>query len=173
MSVLSDRDIHKLCREGMIKPYEERLLNPASLDVRLGNTVMVELPEQHALREVSIEKYTKEFPFYILPDEFMLAHTIETFNLPDDVCAQFALKSSLAREGVEHLMAGWIDPGFNNSVLTLELKNSRRFHEVAIWPGMKIGQIIFYKMNSTPIKSYRVTGRYNNCDSVKASAGIL
>jgi len=173
MSVLSDREIHKLCREGMIQPYEEELLNPASLDVRLGETVMIELAYQTPLKKMDINNYTKDNPFYLIPDEFILAHTVETFDIPDDISAQFALKSSLAREGLEHLMAGWIDPGFNNSVLTLELKNARRYHEIALWPGMKIGQIIFHTMSSVPMESYRVTGRYNNCDSVKASAGIL
>ena len=96
-----------------------------------------------------------------------------SLTLPDDVAGQFALKSSVARSGIEHLMAGYIDPGFNNSVLTLELKNARRSHPVFLWPGMRIGQIIWQRMAATPTTSYRESGRYNGDKSVTASKGLL
>jgi dCTP deaminase len=92
--------------------------------------------------------------------------------MPDDVCGQFALKSSLARAGFEHLMAGWIDPGFNSSVLTLEIKNARQYHAIPMWPGMRIGQIIFMRMASKPDVSYRDCGRYNSDKTVQESKGL-
>ena len=81
------------------------------------------------------------------------------------------LKSSRAREGLEHLMAGFCDPGWHGSRLTLELSNARRMHAVAIWPGMKIGQMVFHKMEGIPGRSYAVTGRYNGDLGVTASKG--
>jgi len=107
----------------MVTPFELELVNPASLDVRLGDNVLIEIEEQKELHPLSITSYSKEKPFLLMPDEFILAQTLETFNMPSNVCGQFALKSSLARAGFEHLLAGWIDPGFHGSVLTLELKN--------------------------------------------------
>jgi dCTP deaminase len=95
------------------------------------------------------------------------------FNIPEDICAQFILKSSRAREGIEHLLAGFADAGFNNSVLTLELQNARRLHSVAIWHGMKIGQLVFMQMSALPEVSYAVKGHYNSDLTVKASRGHL
>ena len=106
------------------------------------------------------------------PGEFVLAETHETFKkIPDHICAQFALKSSRAREGYENLLAGWIDPGFCSSKLTLELVNVRRHCDLSLYPGLKIGQIIFMRMSEVPINSYLKTGRYNGDATVQGSKG--
>jgi dCTP deaminase len=68
-------------------------------------------------------------------------------------------------------MAGYCDPGWHGSTLTLELHNSRQLHPVALWPGMKIGQMVFHRMAATPQRSYAVTGRYNNHTTVQESLG--
>lgn len=104
------------------------------------------------------------------PHEFVLAETLERITLPDCVSAQLALKSSRAREGLEHLMAGYVDPGFEGR-LTLELQNARCLHPIPLWPGMRIGQLVFHKMAMTPNKNYSVTGRYQGDLTVQASKG--
>ena len=96
------------------------------------------------------------------PGEFCLAETLELFDIPDDISCQFVLKSSRAREGYNHLLAGWVDPGFNSSRLTLELKNERLHHPLPLFPGLKIGQMVFHAMSNVPMRSYRETGHYNN-----------
>ncbi len=173
MSILPDHQIQILCNAGMISPYDPELVNPASLDVRLGNEVMVEQEEHEQMRKVSIEKFTRESPFYLYQGEFVLAHTLETFKVPSNVAGQFALKSSTARAGFEHLMAGYIDPGFWDSVLTLELKNARQLSPIPMWPGMRIGQIVWTRMQAPPTKTYRETGRYNGDHTVQPTKGWL
>jgi dCTP deaminase len=171
MSVLCDWEIRSLCdSHQMIWPFTPELLNPASLDVRLGHKLMIEVSDRRSLITIDISDRTEEDPYLLTPGEFVLAETIETFNLPDDISAQFVLKSSRAREGFTHALAGWIDPGFNKSKLTLELKNQRRYHGLHLYPNLKIGQLVFFQMNSTPAISYAVTGRYNGHGSVMPSA---
>jgi dCTP deaminase len=103
----------------------------------------------------------------MLPGEFILAHTMETFNLPDNICAEFKLKSSGARTGLENALATWCDCGWNGSTLTLELKNLLRYNSLRLTPGMYIGQMIFYKVTEVPKdRSYATIGRYNNDKSV-------
>ena len=171
--ILPDFEIARMCLNGLVTPFDSTLINPASLDVRLGSKLLIEVEDKRNMISFSIENYDRNTPFLLDPGEFVLAHTVETFNVPEDVAGQFALKSSVARAGIEHLMAGYIDPGFNNSVLTLELKNARRNHPVFLWPGMRIGQIIWQRMTAKPNESYKNTGRYNNDRSVTASKGIL
>ncbi len=169
--ILADWEITSLCDGGMVTPFERALVNPASLDVRLGGTLLIESVESEALVPYPLEGHTEERPYLLVPSQFVLAQTVETFHLPNNIAAQFMLKSSRARSGLEHLMAGYCDPGWSGSVLTLELHNSRQLHPVALWPGMKIGQMVFHRMSQRPLRDYSVTGRYNNDQQVTASRG--
>lgn len=172
--VLPDHQIRWFCQKhAMIVPYSEDQLNPASYDVLLGDRLMIEVPEHRDLQIHGINGHTAEDPFWLQPGEFVLAQTQEMFNIPDSVAAQFVLKSSRAREGIEHLLAGFADPGFHGSVLTLELQNARRMHPVALWPGMKIGQLVFFQMAGLPDVSYAQKGHYNRDETVTASKGHL
>jgi dCTP deaminase len=172
MSILCDAEIRALCERGfLVQPYLAELVNPASIDVRLGTNLLVEKIGHHRMEPYSLEGFTQEMPFYLAQGRFVLAETMETFNVPDDYAGQFALKSSRAREGFEHLMAGYIDPGFHGSKLTLELCNARRYHPLVMWPGMRIGQIVWHRMSRVPAHSYRHVGRYNNDPKVQRSKG--
>lgn len=173
MTVLSDVEIAAYCRAGMVEPFDVKLVGPASLDVRLGGHLMVEVQNNPELRLVNIADTCKEHPYLLEPGAFVLAETLEILSIPNDLAAQFVLKSSRAREGLEHLLAGFADPGFNNSVLTLELQNARQFHPVPVWHGMKIGQLVFYRMSTPPDMSYAIKGHYNGCRTVTASRGHM
>ena len=170
--ILPDYEIHELCsKHAMVVPFDPELLNPASIDVLLGNRLMVEVEHSSSMQIMGIGHCTKENPYWLAPGEFCLAETREIFNLPDFIAAQFVLKSSRAREGLEHLLAGFCDPGWHGSRLTMELTNARRYHSIAIWPGMKIGQMVFQRMQGIPASTYAVTGRYNLDETVTASKG--
>jgi dCTP deaminase len=169
--ILPDHQIHALCEQGMVTPFDPALVNPASLDVRLGGTLLIESAQGPELVPYPLEGHSQEQPYWLAPGQFVLAQTVEVFSLPPTIAAQFMLKSSRAREGLEHLMAGYCDPGWSGSVLTLELHNSRQLHSVALWPGMRIGQMVFHRMASTPERDYRETGRYCNDTTVQASKG--
>ena len=170
--ILPDHEIRRLCTQAsMVVPYNPDLQNPASLDVLLGDRLMVEVEDRPELQILGISHHTQADPYWLAPGEFCLAETQEIFNLPDYVAAQFVLKSSRAREGLEHLLAGFCDPSWHGSRLTLELSNARRHHSVPIWPGMKIGQMVFHLITGTPERTYAVTGRYNGDLGVTASKG--
>ena len=169
MTVLCDWQIRAQCEGGMVAPFDPELINPASLDVRLGRHIRIESVASTEL--ILLDLGSDQDPYMLRPGQFILAETIETFHLPDTIAAQFMLKSSRAREGLEHLMAGYCDPGWHGSKLTLELHNSRQLHPVAIWPGMRIGQMVFQRMDQPPLRSYAQTGRYNNDATVQGSRG--
>ena len=168
--ILPDIEILSLVRRDLVTPFDPELVNPASLDVRLGENLLVELPSTPELVPYSIAGHSKEKPFMLQPHEFVLAETLEEFRLPDCIAGQLALKSSRAREGIEHLLAGYIDPGYCGR-LTLELQNARMMHPVALWHGMRIAQIVFHRMSMLPAKDYSHTGRYQGDKSVQGSKG--
>ena len=173
--ILCDWQIRARCEGAgaMVQPFDDSLLNPASLDVRLGRHIRVEQASSPELLLLDLERegYSQAEPFLLRPGQFILAETVEMFYLPDDIAAQFMLKSSRAREGLEHLMAGYCDPGWHGSKLTMELHNSRQLHPVSLWPGMKIGQVVLHRMSQRPLRSYAQTGRYNNDTTVQESKG--
>lgn len=170
MAVLCDWEIKARCLGSqMVTPFEPELLNPASLDLRLGSNLMIEVMDSPSLYMIDISSRTADQPYLLLPGEFCLAETVEEFCLPDDISAQFVLKSSRAREGLNHLLAGWCDPGWHGSKLTLEFKNERKHHPIELYPGMKVGQMVFHLMSNVPSLSYREVGHYNNDKTVMAS----
>lgn len=170
--ILPDFEIRHLCEEyNLVEGWSAALLNPASLDVRLGATLLTEVPETPELQPIDIRSTTAESPYLLTPGQFILASTIESFNLPNDICARFMLKSSRAREGLEHLLAGFADPGFNSATMTLELQNVKRYHSVKLWYGMRIGQMVFELMASPPERGYGITGRYNGQQQPTPSKG--
>jgi len=158
--ILADYQIRQLCEHGFVDPFNESLINPASIDVRIGNTLMIESAEGLELKKYPINDHTEDSPYELTPGQFCLASTLEKFNMPCNVAGEFRLKSSKARMGYDQALAVWLDPGWSGSVLTMELKNNRQLHRLPLYPGMKIGQIILHRMDK-PLKTYLETGRYN------------
>lgn len=167
-------ELVEFCEAGFLQDYAPECINAASIDLRLGNKILVEVPpaEDHehpvidygsrnkALRmqEITLDP---EHGYEVRPGTFFLAHTVERCNFPDDVAALFRIKSSQGRIGFEHMDAGWVDPGFHGA-LTLEFVNMTRHHSFRIRPGDRIGQLIVLRGNSVAEdKSYRTTGNYN------------
>lgn len=178
MTLLAYPELIELVNSDVILNVSPNHVNSSSIDLTLGSKILTEvqsrIPSQLSpmvflidrdsvkYREVIIDKH-----YYLAPGEFILAHTEQKFFLPNDISAEYKLKSSLARNGLEHLNAGWADAGWNGSVLTLELKNMTRDHTLVLTKGMPIGQMVFFKHTPVPPeKSYAQRGRYNNDTSV-------
>lgn len=174
MSLLSYIELCELVERGVITDVPHEHINGASIDVRLGNDILIERASNRTVclrdrHNLTMECYPIADGGYRLdPGEFILAHTVEKFRLPNDICAEFKLKSSGARIGLDNVLATWGDPGWHDSALTLELKNVTRHHSILLHAGDRIGQILFYRVVPVPDdRSYAARGRYNNDPSVQ------
>ena len=176
--LLSDRDIHTAIEGGRIQldPLDLGLVQPASIDVRLDRVFRLFDNHRYAVIDPSVAQpeltrrveANDDEPFVLHPGEFVLAHTVEVFNLPADISAEFKLNSSGARIGLDNALATWADPLWHGSTLTLELKNNTRNHIIRLHHGCRIGQMIFHRSEPVPEeKSYAVRGRYLNDKSVQ------
>ncbi|WWZ74796.1 dCTP deaminase [Proteus phage J3S] len=197
MSLLSSKQIHKLIDDGVIDGLHENV-NSSSLDIRIGNKILIEAPEvieavtttgmtlyKDTIRLAPIDMDNKKSPEFkeveipeegliIHPGDFFLAHTIETFNLPNNISCEFKLRSSVARCGLQHMLAGWCDAGWHGAQLTMEFKNELKYHRLLLKPNMRIGQIVFFEHEPVDDEdSYAVKGNYN-CQkgATKAFTGI-
>lgn len=161
--ILSDGTIRKLLAEGriVIDPMEDGQIQPASVDVRLGDTFLAfrshtashinPWEPNDALMETVI---VSDGPFILHPGEFVLGTTVERLTLPDDVVARIEGKSSLGRHGLLiHATAGFVDPGWKNGQITLELSNVAPL-PIMLWPGMKIAQFSFMQMDAPAERPY-------------------
>ena len=170
--LLSDRDIRAEIDQQRIQldPWDEAMVQPSSVDVRLDRFFRLfdnhkyphidpaqDQPDLTRLVEVKSDE-----PFVLHPGEFVLGATYELVTLPDDIAARLEGKSSLGRLGLlTHSTAGFIDPGFSGHV-TLELSNVATL-PITLWPGMKIGQLCFFRLSSPaehPYGSQRYGSRY-------------
>lgn len=159
MTVLVDYQIKSLCEQGLVNPYDESLINPSSLDIRLGNSLIVD-------DEITdISHHTRNNPYILEPNEFVLAETLEYLTVPSNIAIELKLKSSRAREGLSHALAGWVDNGFYG-VLTLELKNYSTRKPVFIYPTLRIGQLIIHSTEQ-PTTPYQ--GKYSGFNTVMGS----
>lgn len=162
---------------GIVTNLEESCLNAASVDVRLGDEILLEVGGE-TLRILNYSKRDKisvrrvEIPdcgIVIQPRQSFIASTIENFDFPDDIGGLFRSKSSMGRIFLEHMDSGWIDPGFYG-VLTLEFKNMSEHHAIRLHKGDRIGQVIFLQGNAVEkCQSYRTKGNYNGQTSATLS----
>lgn len=155
--LLSDRDIRAEIDGGRVAldPWDPAMVQPSSVDVRMDKYFRLfdnhkypvidpaaDQPDLTRLIEVEPDE-----GFVLHPGEFVLGSTLEKVTLPDDLAARVEGKSSLGRLGLlTHATAGFVDPGFSGHV-TLELSNVATL-PIRLWPGMKIGQLCFFRLSS-------------------------
>jgi dCTP deaminase len=155
--LLSDRDIRAAIEAGRVAldPYDPTMVQPSSVDVRIDRYFRVFENHRYphidpAIEQAELTRLVEpdgDEPFILHPGEFVLGSTYEVVSLPDDVSARLEGKSSLGRLGLlTHSTAGFIDAGFSGHV-TLELSNVATL-PIKLWPGMKIGQLCFFRLTS-------------------------
>ena len=136
--ILSDRTLFKMLEAGTlsITPLDKEQVQPASVDIRLGNTFSI-------VEDLSTGVIT-------LKDEVRYK-TINT-----DTYILLPGRSSLGRLGLFIQNAGWVDPGFQGEI-TLELFNANRC-AIELKAGRRVGQLVFAEMDDTALKPYN--GKY-------------
>lgn len=136
--LLSDAAIQLNLESGLIRinPYPEDVqFQPASVDLRLGKEFRT--PDREHVFDV--EEYV------IGSGECILAHTLETVHVPNNLIARVEGRSSYGRRFLNiHCTAGFIDPGFHGQI-TLELVNHNS-EPLKLVAGSRICQIVFETM---------------------------
>jgi deoxycytidine triphosphate deaminase len=196
---LNDLQITELCQNAnLVVPFQKELINPCSIDIRVGYEIKIERsylnidyldspedfyyskneywvkyydPSTDPWLTFDLSNYSVKKPFRLKPQAFAILPTLETFNLPNNVYGELRLTSSAGRGGLDHAFAAHCDPGWNGSKLTMEIRNNFQHHSIPLFPGLIIAQMIFHYIDEPQI-SYAVKGRYNGDRSVAASKGF-
>ncbi len=159
--ILSDITLTEMLTTGELKmsPLTEAQIQPASIDIRLGDTFSIVEDSSSGIITLDSEisyKTIKTDTYLLLPGQFVLATTMEYIELPDDLTAFVEGRSSLGRMGLFIQNAGWVDPGFKGEI-TLELFNANRC-AIELRAGRRVGQLVFAKMDREAKNPYR--GKY-------------
>ena len=146
--ILSDIEIMNLleARDLIVEPMNEKSIQPASVDIRLGNTFCVSdtVPGGIVTFDTKINYRTLTTDRYVLlPGQFVLATTMEYIKLPNDLTAFVEGRSSIGRLGLFVQNAGWVDPGFEGEI-TLEMYNASQL-AIELTAGSRVGQLVFAK----------------------------
>ena len=168
--ILNDRALWMAAQKGLVKPFLEENIQGSSIDLTLGNHIKVE-------NESPIGKLWTDFDmtdtdYGLRPGEFVLAHTAETITIPEDCSAMVLLRSSAARAGFEHSLAGWCDPGFSGQ-LTLELRNNLRHRNLWLEPGLRLCQLVVHRMVEDAQQTYGLRGNYQGQTGATASTNYF
>lgn len=159
--ILSDGELRDLIENNKLKiePLEYSQIQPASIDITLGNTFSV-IDDMHGgiinpnknitYKVIETEKYL------LLPGEFVLATTREYISLPNNLTAFVEGRSSWGRLGLFIQNAGWVDPGFEGEI-TLELFNANKC-AIELQSGLRLGQLVFAQMEKDAENPY--CGKY-------------
>jgi dCTP deaminase len=161
--ILSDRTLREQIAAGRIvlDPFDETLIQPSSIDVRISHLFRVFRNHTAAVIDVKqdltalteLVEISGDEAFMLHPGEFVLGSTLERLAVPDDLVARIEGKSSLGRLGLLiHSTAGFIDAGFDGHI-TLELANVASL-PITLYPGMKIGQVSFMQMTTAADNPY-------------------
>lgn len=157
MTVLPDNEIKRKIQNTSqltVEPVNfEEQLQPASLDIRLGNEFKEFVDSSDSLTlgddfESEMEKTVVDDngSIIVFPGDFYLANTKEYFEFPDFIEGELTGRSSVGRMGITvHQTAGIFDPGFRGEGV-LEINNVGN-RPVKLEPGMRIAQMVFHKMS--------------------------
>ena len=168
--ILSDRTIREFVEKGLLvkSGVLPEQIQPASLDIRLGNTfAVIEDNENNTINmdeEIKYKKITAD-RYLLMPGQFVLATTMEYICLPTNITAFVEGRSSLGRMGLFIQNAGWVDSGFEGDI-TLELFNANRC-AIKLQAGRRVGQLVFAVMDGSAQNPY--AGKYQGQTGVTGS----
>ena len=170
--ILADKQIRTLIKQrALINPVKDEQINPASVNLTLGDTFLVPRTKHYCHitlgSEVDYRRFkSTEGGFPIDPGEFVLATTQEHVNIPSNVAAFVQGRSSIGRIGLTTQNAGFVDPGFHGHI-TLELVNESP-NTIILKPGYPVAQLVFFECYPVE-KPY--DGKYN--DQVEATGSRM
>jgi dCTP deaminase len=159
--ILSDRTVRQMVDQGRIgiDPMpEDHQFQPATVDVTLSDRFLfpragVSVVDVYNLPDDLMVEVGRD-QVGLNPGQFMLAATAERLTLPADIVARVEGRSSLGRLGLLiHSTAGFVDPGWRDGQITLELSNVAPW-TIILHAGMRIGQIAFEHLDRAARRCY-------------------
>ena len=185
--LLNGQEIEDFIDDGHIKNADKKCVKAGSLDLRMGSHIKMlktsknainlgrgEVPEVPEFYEFDAYDKGANGEFAVIPGACFLASSIEEFYLPDWVCTDMCLRSTVGRSFLNHMNAGWGDAGFTGSNYTSGFYNVSP-NTLILRPGMRLTQMQFYRIHPIVDRlnySKEGKGRYNNEKGTIGNKGV-
>lgn len=149
MAILGRAEIKERTANGDLKiePFNEERIEPASYDCQLGDVLAA---------SVGRVKWSDGNEFILESNSWASIASEEQFELPNDVCASYGIRSGLARRGVIAFGGPQIDPGYAGRIF-VSLYNPT-LEPIVLKCRQVIMSVIFYEVTSADDCGY--TGPY-------------
>jgi dCTP deaminase len=177
VAVLTKEEIIEFMNKGAIKDRLiitplfdlDELIDPVSIDVRLGNEFIIMKKESFSALDIKkreelstgTERYQENVrlnfreEFVLHPSQLIIGSTLEYVCLPPRLMCYVVGKSTWGRMGLVIATATKVDPGFKGCI-TLEMINQGEV-PVILYPGIPIAQLVFHRTSGEA--EYK--GKYN------------
>ena len=153
-----------------IEPFNQKLVLPNSVKVRLDSEIaLTKKGKIDFCKPDKVEKLYKnrklkaDEKFVLKPRQFILARTMESFSLSNRIAALVHGTSTLSRMGLAVTQtAPVIQAGHGipkSRKIILEMSNNGPF-DIILTPGMIIGQLIFFRLDTPSNILYDSFGKY-------------
>ncbi|MGH7049600.1 MAG: dCTP deaminase [Acetobacteraceae bacterium] len=169
--ILSQTDLREAVKNGVIgfsPPLEDRQWGEASIDLRLGFqftklrkcegikfsiadglSAIGGLKIWDTMELSERDNMGKTQHFILEPGEFVLAKTYESITVPKNLIAFVEGRSTYARMGLSmHQTAPWIQPGWTNTPIILEVMNNGPLEIVLTPLKDRPCQITFFELKT-------------------------
>lgn len=164
--ILSGPEIaRRLGNDILIEPYDPKLLNPNSYNLRLHEELLVytQMPLDMKKNNLAQKLVIPPDGLVLEPGRLYLGRTIE-FTTTKKLVPMLEGRSSVGRLGLYvHVTAGFGDVGFSG-YWTLEM---HCVHPIKIYAGVQICQIFYHAVEGELVE-YR-SGKYQNNREVQSS----
>lgn len=155
--ILTDNEIRKYVssRTPLIEGFKEESLQSESYDLTLGRTIsrldskfkILYLDQQESINNLYLEEPIPDNGYLLGPGEYILVSVQEKINMPVNLTAHIRPRTKFTRIGLltgnQHCNSSY------SGYLSLGLYNATAF-SICIKPGLKIAQIVFEELQSTP-----------------------
>ena len=164
--ILSGKEIKKrLGKEIIIEPFDDKLLNPNSYNLRLHNELLIyndsvlDMKKPNSTSRIIIP----DDGLVLEPNRLYLGRTVE-YTKTETCVPMLEGRSSIGRLGLFiHVTAGFGDVGFSG-YWTLEIFC---IHPIRVYPNVEICQIYYHSIEGDYEKY--ISGKYQNNSGIQPS----
>ena len=146
--VLGDLSLWKLLND-LIRDPDPDLVNPASIDVRVGHEMLVEVA-----RDDWQSADLTAGPVHLQPGEFAQVPTLEWLMVPNGYVVEVTLKGSYAARGYAHSVGVWLEPGWCGPAI-IGIRNATRYTPLPMEQGMRIAEIVIHSLDQPAVRAGR------------------
>lgn len=146
--ILSDAEIGRRVRaDGLIENCEPANIVNCAYTLRVGS--VIEPKEGVDLIAYQIAPDNSR-SVSLKPNEVVIIRTIESVQLPEDLCASYTPLFALAQKGIMLLNASLVEPGYHGPLSCFLINFSSQ--SVPLAHGAEIAKVAFVKLDSAPQK---------------------